>query len=220
MRYSAYLEIGPSEHTMGYVFALPGVFVLARSPEAALGALPASLAGEFERLGRLGRAWPHADEPVEIVEAERADVTSDVEHGVSSALFRYELRPTRDEDLALALDRLDLAYADMGELLASGSLERAAAEEIMNRAAETEWWLLSRLGTKLDLRLQGDARERLATVRAATSERLGNLLPGDRERHAVFAGEAWTTRKVLRRLVQAARSYSVELSRLASAARP
>jgi hypothetical protein len=40
--------------------------------------------------------------------------------------------------------------------------------------------------------------ERLQFVRAQAEERFRNLLPGDRERLAVFDGEKWTTRKVLR----------------------
>jgi hypothetical protein len=48
-------------------------------------------------------------------------------------------------------------------------------------------------------------------VRALTLERFVNLLPGDRERHAVFAGEQWTTRKVLRRLACLSRDTAIAL---------
>jgi hypothetical protein len=183
MRYPAYLEIGPGGHTLAYVFTLPGLSVRARSAEAALAALPAAIASE---LGRLGRDVPE----IEVTEAERVTSTADVEHGVSNALFRYELRPTRDEDVALVLDRL---ARDAAEL--SGT-----SDETLRALADGEWWLLSRLGTRPFASLPLVPRERVEAVRALTIERFANLLPGDRERHAVFAGEQWTTRKVLRRL--------------------
>jgi hypothetical protein len=183
MRYPAYLEIGPGGHTLAYVFTLPGLSVRARSAEAALAALPAAIASE---LGRLGRDVPE----IEVTEAERVTSTADDEHGVSNALFRYELRPTRDEDVALVLDRL---ARDAAEL--SGT-----SDETLRALADGEWWLLSRLGTRPFASLPLVPRERFEAVRALTIERFANLLPGDRERHAVFAGEQWTTRKVLRRL--------------------
>jgi hypothetical protein len=187
MRYHAYLEIGPSGHCIAYVFSLPGLSLRARRAEEALAAMPAAIRGEIDRLRDAGRIVQGAGEAVEVAEAERETVRSDVEHGVSSVLFRYELRPTRDEDVALVLDRLELDRARM-------------PEDAMRAVADGEWWLLSRLGTRPWAPLPEEPRERFEAVRALTIERFANLLPGDRERHAVFAGEQWTTRKVLRRL--------------------
>src|SRR6188472_2256443 len=115
MRHYAYLEVGPTGHVLAYVFSLPGLSLRARKPEEALAALPAAIAGEMERLRAAGRVVAGAGEPIEVVEAEREGVQSDVEHGVSSALFRFELRPTRDEDVALALDRMELDRARIPE---------------------------------------------------------------------------------------------------------
>ena len=187
MRHPAYLETGPSGHVLAYVFSLPGLSLRARRAEDALLSLPAAIASEIDRLKDAGRVVAGAVESIEVVEAERETVKSDVEHGVSSALFRYELRPTRDEDVALVLDRLELDRARM-------------PEEAMQAVADGEWWLLSRLGTRPWAPLPEEPRARFEAVRALTLERFANLLPGDRERHAVFGGEPWTTRKVLRRL--------------------
>src|SRR5689334_24174238 len=166
MRYPAYLEVGPNGHTLAYVFALPGLFVQAPKPDAALAALPLAIASELE-----------SPDGIEINEAERVDVRSDVEHGVSSALFRYELRPTTDDDVARTLARI--------------ALDPVPSEDDRLRAlADGEWWLLSRLGTRAHVALPYEnALDRFQAVRAATIERFGALLPGDRERHAVFAGE-------------------------------
>src|SRR5512146_3539829 len=109
MRYPAYLEVGPGGFTLAFVFALPGVSVRARSPEAALAALPTTIEAERVRLVANGRTLPAGagvDAPIDVAEAERIETACDVAGGASSVLFRYELRPTREEDVVLALDRL------------------------------------------------------------------------------------------------------------------
>jgi hypothetical protein len=233
MRYPTYLEVGPAGSTLAYAFALPGVFVKARTADAALAAMPAAIVREHDRLTHAGRAVTGVGEAVEVVETERVSVESDVEHGVASALFRHDLRPTKDEEVPLALDRLELAREELlaavahltathGERWIEARARPAAraAGETLAHVADVEWWLLSRLGTRPKVILPAEVLERLSTVRAHTVERLTNLLPGDRERHAVFAGEAWTTRKVLRRLVCHERAHADALAALAAAAVP
>ena len=193
MRYPAYLEVGPTGHTIAYVFSLPGLSVRARRAEDALAALPAAIASELARLDL------PADPTVEVSESERVDVRSDVENGVSTATFKYELRATRDEDVALALDRMERARVEMA----------AADDEAWRALGDTEWFLLSRLAERPVLSWSDDVRERFAAIRASTVQRLTHLLPGDRERHAVLGGEIWTTRKVLRRLACNARDAAL-----------
>src|SRR5689334_19227523 len=165
MRYPAYLEVGPTGHTIAYVFSLPGLSLRARRADDALAALPAAIAAELERLGQ------PADPSVEISEAERVDVKSDVEHGVSTATFRYEMRATRDEDVALALDRMERARLEMG----------SADDQAWLALAEGEWALVSRMAERTQMPWAAEARPRFDAVRAATIERLTHLLPGDRE---------------------------------------
>ena len=193
MRYPAYLEVGPTGHAIAYVFSLPGLSVRARRAEEALAALPAAIASELARLDL------PADPTVEVSESERVDVRSDVENGVSTATFKYELRATRDEDVALALDRMERARAEMA----------SADDEAWRALGDTEWFLLSRLAERPVLSWSDDVRERFAAIRASTVQRLTHLLPGDRERHAVLGGEIWTTRKVLRRLACNARDAAL-----------
>ena len=189
MRYPAYLEVGPTGHCIAYVFSLPGLSLRARRAEEALAALPAAIAAELSRLGL------PSDASIEVTEAERVDVKTDVEHGVSSAVFRYEMRATRDEDVALALDRMERARREMVD----------ADDEAWRALGDSEWFLLSRMAERPMLSWSDDVRERFAAIRASTVQRLTNLLPGDRERHAVLGGEVWTTRKILRRLACNAR---------------
>lgn len=205
MRYPAYLEIGPAGHTIAYVFALPGLSARARKAAGAIAALPEAIAAEQARLCAAGRDVPQG--PIEIAETERVTAASDVAAGVSSALFQYELRPTRDEDIALALDRMTLAREEIGR-------SASPSAEAMRALADGEWWLLSRLGTRPFADLPEEPLARLDAVRALTIERFAQLLPGDRERHAVFAGEQWTTRKVLRRLACLSRDAALAIGAL------
>jgi hypothetical protein len=200
MRHPAYLEIGPSGHALALVFSLPGLSLRARRADEALAALPLAVAAELARLRVAGRPVAAAAEPIEITEAERVTVTSDVESGATSALFKYELRPTRDEDVALALDRMALAREELLTALGGAEPEPGPAADAVRALAEGEWWLLSRLGTRPFAVLPVEPLARFEVVRSQTIERFANLLPGDRERHAVFNTEQWTTRKVLRRL--------------------
>lgn len=208
MRYPAYLEIGPAGHTIAYVFSLPGLVVRGRRADDALARLPEAVEAELARLRAAGRAAPEG--PIEIAESERVTVLSDVAQGLSSAMFKYELRPTRDEDIALALDHMALAREEIGRA-------PSPSDEALRALADGEWWLLSRLGTRPWAPLPEEPLARLDAVRIQTLERFANLLPGDRERHAVFAGEQWTTRKVLRRLACLSREAALAIGALPAA---
>jgi predicted RNase H-like HicB family nuclease len=218
MRYPAYLEVGPDRSTLALVFALPGVGARGRTPEAALAALPAAITAELARLTGVGRALPAgADGAIEIAESERVAVPVDVAGGATCALFRYELRPTRPEDAVLALDRVALAHAEIGRAASAGMDDPLAAALLA--LAEREWWLLSRLGNRPPAQLppETDPLARSEAVHMLVIDRFANLLPGDIERHAVFNGEPWTTRKVLRRLACAARDAAASVLALADA---
>ncbi len=216
MRIPVYLEVGAARSTRAWVLVLPGVAASARSPEAALAALPAVVSEEIARLVRLGRPWAHANEPLEFVETERVEVDLDLGRGASTALFKYDLRPTRPEDVAAALDRFALACREIEAAVGGGA---ASAEERLVVAAEGILWLVSRLGSRLaptHPAVPLEPIQHFLSAERLAVERLTNLLPGDIERHAVFAGEPWTARKVLRRLALLAREEA--LARTAQAA--
>ena len=199
IRYPAYIEVAPGGRAQGYVFRFPGLYVETETPAAALAALRGAVSDEMAWLARHGVGSPFATEPIEIEEVERIDMGTDVLRGVWRGLFQYELRRTADEDIDLAIERARFARADL--LAAWDGLsesERSGLGPRLTTHAAEEWELLSKLGVRTRVRFPEEPLERLAFVRAQAEERFHNLLPGDRERMAVFDGEKWTTRKVLR----------------------
>jgi hypothetical protein len=226
MRVPVYLEVGTGGSTRAWVLVLPGVAAAGRSPEAALAALPAVVAEEAARLARLGRPWAHGAEPLEFVETERVEVDLDLGRGASTALFKHDLRPTRPEDVAAARERFGLACREIeqavrglspqaasgaaaGKAAPAAATAPATADDRLVAAAEGILWLVSRLGSRPPAPATGAPLERFLAAERIAVERLSNLLPGDIERHAVFAGEPWTTRKVLRRLALLAREEAL-----------
>ncbi len=186
-----------------YVFLHPGLFVEAPDVAGALRELPAALRDEQQWLAARGAPDLHATEPVEIWEVERIDLGTDVSRGRWVGAFRYERRPTQDADVRHVLARTGMVRAALEEILLEPGAGAGAAEAVaalLAAHADAEWELLARLGS----RPAGDRPEeplaRLRLTRTRAEDRLLHLLPGDRERHAVFAGEEWTTRKVLRAL--------------------
>ena len=199
LRYPAYIEVGLDGRAVGYVFRLPGLFVEGETPETALAGLAGAVSAEFAWLARHGVAPAFAGEPVEIEEMERIDLGTDVSRGIWRGLFQYELRRTSDEDIEAAVERARFARTDvLAAWEAMSDAERAVQAPRLVAHADLEWELLSKLGRRLRDRLPEDPVDRIGFVRREAEGRFRNLLPGDRERMAVFDGEKWTTRKVLR----------------------
>lgn len=210
MRIPVYLEIGAGGGTRAWALVLPGVAVDAATPEAALAAMPAAVAEEVALLAAAGCPWAHAAEPLEFIETERVDTNVKLEEGAARALFKWDLRPTKPEDVAATLARFELACRAIEAAHAADPPVATTPVGLrLIEAADRFVWLLSRLGSRPAHMLPGGALPRLLAAEKIVIERLINLLPGDLERHAVFAGEPWTTRKVLRRLAHAAREESL-----------
>lgn len=219
----------------GFVFFFPGLYVEEKSPEAALAAVPEAVGAELEWLAARGVVLAQRHEPVETWEVERIDLASDVSRGRWVGAFRYERRPTTDADVELALERTELVRLASRELLdrleaaramhqetAAGAANEtlAAAEAMLTVRAAEIVGLLTCLGTRPQGELAGGPRQGWEAASHMAKERLRALLPGDRERHAVFDGEEWTTRKVLRVLAVGERNLHLRLAALAEAPVP
>jgi predicted RNase H-like HicB family nuclease len=202
IRYPAYLETVDGGKTRAYVFRLPGLHVDGESPEDALHRLRDVVADEHVWLQDHGAEQENMGEAIEIESVERIRLDTDVSRGAWIGLFRYELRPTTPKDVAITLERAGFAREDVLRCWKESSPEsRTAWSELLVRFAERELWLLSRLGSTVRAKLPEDPIEAIALARVQFEERIQNLLPGDIERLAVFEGEQWTTRKVLRQFV-------------------
>ncbi len=212
MRVPVYLEVGARGATRAWVLSLPGVAVDGASPEAAGAAVPAGVAEEIGLLAQAGRPWSHAAEPHEYVETERVDTNVGLEEGSARALFKWDLRPTKPEDVVAALARIELARRAI-EAAVAGTPDATVVESPVGSRlialSGSMLWLLSRLGSKPTGTLSQEPLARFVGAEQIAIERLNNLLPGDLERHAVFLGEPWTTRKVLRRLTYLVRAESL-----------
>jgi hypothetical protein len=138
----------------------------------------------------------YGDVTIEVAESIRID--TDVAGGEWKGLFQYELRPTKESDVEITLERTALARAELVGLLSEAGLPGPDLQARLRQHCGQELELLSRLGSRLRGNLPDDALERLLATRELSIERFHNLLPGDKERMAVFGGEKWTTRKVLR----------------------
>ena len=187
---------------VGYAFRLPGLYAEGETPERVLSSLPEAITAEIEWLAGHGVRAAFAEGPIRVEQAERIDLATDVARGIWRGLFQYELRRTTDEDVETTLERARFAREDvLARIGSSGPDEEIAAR--LRAHADAEWELLSKLGVRLRADLPDDPVERLSAVRAHAENRLRNLMPGDRERLAVFDGEKWTARKVLRCFVVA-----------------
>ena len=197
IQYPTYLELQANRRTRAYVFRLPGLCLERQKPADALREMPAAIRTELAWLEQHGVEVSQKEEQIVVDEVERITLDTDVSRGKWRGLFRYELRPTRGEDLNLVIERTSFARQDLLRVF-SGDKSHQEILALFCRHAESELLLLSRLGSHISLDLPEDPREQLEVVRTKAVERLRNLLPGDRERHSVFEGEQWTTRKVLR----------------------
>lgn len=177
---------------------MPGLYLDASSPDEALGRLPEAVREENRWLRRSGIALPAGHDEVSIEVAESIRIDTDVSRGAWRGLFQYELRPTSENDVEKTLERTALARAELMSYLEEGGASGQELDKRLRRHCAEELELLSRLGSRMRAKLPAETLERLMEVRQISVDRLNNLLPGDRERMAVFGGEKWTTRKVLR----------------------
>jgi hypothetical protein len=168
-------------------------------PDEAVSRLADAVQKEQAWLERHDIHLDHAPDEVEIDVVERIEIDTDVGSGVWRGLFRYELRPTTADDVENVTKRTRLARGDLLELLSNvDEATRQSLDERLRQFCVDELELISRLGSHSSVDLPEGTLDRLRVTREHSENRFRNLLPGDKERMAVFGGEKWTTRKVLR----------------------
>jgi predicted RNase H-like HicB family nuclease/uncharacterized damage-inducible protein DinB len=214
--YSIYLEVAPDEACDAHVAELPGCHLHAINEADALARLPEAI----ER----HRAWRERHGLPRVGDADAPLVVRQSVHGPrpwritgASALFSIDRRLLTDQELDAHLRLLGCARADL--LRAVHAIPRGAFDdpipgegrtvrEILMHVAETEAWLISRLGRRVKVE-EPDPVRRIIDTRAATLEHLMRYDREDRdlifiptERTSEDPEEMWTLRKFLRRLIE------------------
>jgi hypothetical protein len=136
-----------------------------------------------------------------------------VGEGESLALFAADVAALRDEEIARGMRLLgDLRGALLATVRALPRREVEAAldapadggwtvRQVLEELARAQWWTLSRLGASPMAGAADATLARLDTAMALVVQHLGHLPPERRSLRLELDGEAWTPRKVLRRLL-------------------
>ena len=201
---------------MAHVAELPGCSVLARDEEEALAVLPERVARH--RAWRDGHGLPRVgDDEYRAVVRQTVVGPRPWSPNGASALFSLDRRLLSDQEFDDHLRVLACARADL--LQAAHAIPRGAFDEptpglrrtvrgTLLHVAETEEWLLSRLGRRIDVP-EPDPVRRAVDVRSCALEHLLRYDRADRdlifiptERQSDDQEEMWSLRKCLRRLIE------------------
>ena len=222
---SVYLELAPGEACMAHVAELPGCCTLAPDESAVIAVLP--------EVVRRHRGWREAhglsrggDDGTPLVVKEVVTGPRPWTANGASALFSIDRRLLTDQEIEQHLRVLACVHADLLE--AAHAIPRGAFDdavpgqsrtvrETLNHVADTEVWLVSRLGRRV-LVDEPDPVRRLVDVRSRTLE---HVMRYDRtDRDLIFIPtdalsddpeEMWSLRKFLRRLIEHELEHMEEL---------
>lgn len=214
--YNIYFEVAPGEACAAHVAELPGCHVLAIDEQDALARLPDAIEAhrawrERHGLPRLGETGAPLIVRQSVFGARPWRITG------ASALFSIDRRLLSDQEIEAHLRLLACARADL--LRAAHAIPRGAYDdvipgdnrtprEVLIHTADTEEWLVSRLGRRVIV-VEPDPLRRLVDVRACTLEHLVRYDRADRdlifvptERTSEDPDEMWSLRKFFRRLIE------------------
>jgi hypothetical protein len=211
-----YVELAPDEACLAHVAQLPGCFALGRDEAETLGLLPERV--ERHRAWRESHGLPRVgdDESPFVVRQSVVGPRPWTING-AGALFSLDRRLLTDPELDQHLRLLACARADL--LRAARAIPRGAFDEpapgqrrtvreTLLHLTQTEVWLMSRLGRRIDV-VEPDPVRRLVDVRSRTLEHLARYDRADRDlifiptdQQSDDPEEMWSLRKFLRRLIE------------------
>ncbi|MFN8559604.1 MAG: type II toxin-antitoxin system HicB family antitoxin [Dehalococcoidia bacterium] len=216
MLYHAYLEEDVSGICAAHVPDLAGCLAAGATREAALAALPDAVRAYLSWCGAHGDPLPD-DGAVEVAVAEVARGYRPWLRGGANALFSVDRAPLGDAELRTYLRRMGYARFDLLALLRlvpPAALDTVPPDggdtvrQIVTHIADTELWYASRIGHR-PTAPGDDIMHRLVDERARVVEAILRLAPRQRdlvyvptEQRSEDPEEAWTLRKVLRRLLE------------------
>ena len=211
-----------------WMLDLPGCFVWADDREAAVAAVPRTVARFAAWLAAHGEP---ISAPAGVVTVVGEVATTWLDKEERNAIYEPDLLPADQSDLDRGERWRGFARADLLDLLdrlgvpASGPpgvVDRNAARDperpvmaVARHVGFAEIWLTGRLerGTRYTgPGANDDLREFLAGTRAWSTELLGRIVATDPGRHVDDGrGEIWTPRKVMRRLIMHSLDHLGEL---------
>jgi predicted RNase H-like HicB family nuclease len=203
------LEQGRDGGLMAHALTLPGCAGVGATPEAALAAFERSLMGWLRFLAAAGERVPPADAELEVAVDEWVESDAAVLSGETAVLFADDLRPLAQDEAEEGVRRIgDLR----GRMLARVRRRRdvnldvpaapgVTVRQVLEELARAQWWTLSRLGASPMAGVTDHTLARLDTAAALVVDRMTSLTDDQRSLRLELDGEAWTARKVLRRLL-------------------
>jgi predicted RNase H-like HicB family nuclease len=240
----ALMEVGPDGACLIQLAELPGCFARAPTREEAMAKLPAEIAGHLAWLHASGEVDPTRGRRASVVAVEEIVTHADVRDGDSEALFstdRPPLSPEEVEDVVrlLAASRASLleSIADVPAPLFDAADPRrvrdcfygpapASIRAALEHIARAEGYYASRtLPTDESCRREveryasiadgaTDVFALLAAMRTIAIARFRALRSEPRTDVVVHAGEEWTPRKALRRMILHERMHARSVERM------
>lgn len=199
------LEDIEADHWIAWVLAIPGCYASGRTEDETLAGVPDAWRDE------MGRDLPG---PVLVVERWRGVPAIDDPDFIINATFVDDRRPLNAGEIEAGIARIIENRRRFLELVTGRDLTGEIGGIVRHLAAAEQWYLAN-----IDLVPEGerpdDPLERFAWIRAFTLRVLTTL--ADRDVLAHCAGEGWTPRKVLRRMIWHERDHTRQIATILAA---
>lgn len=205
------LEIGLEEiepgHWIAWVLAIPGCYANGLTEHEALAGVPDAYRAETGREAP-GPGLPH------VVERWRGVPSADDPGFIVNATFADDLRPLDAGEIDAGIARIIRNHRLLLALVAGRDLTGEIGG-VVRHLATAEQWYLGNIDLVPDDDRPDDPLERFAWIRAFTLRVLPTL--AGRDILADCAGEGWTPRKVLRRVVWHERDHTQQIAAIPGA---
>lgn len=208
-RVSVGLEEGADGRFLAHALDLPGCAAAGQTPEAAVAALQPALFAWLRLLAARGEPVPPPGAEIELAVDEWVRTGARVADGETAAFFEADASPLSRGDAERLLHRLGDLRGRLLErlrrrpdaLLDAETAGGMTARRVLDELARAQWWTLSRLGASPMAEVPERTLARLDTAMALVVDRVTALDDDARARVLEIDGEAWTARRVMRRLL-------------------
>ena len=227
--YRLALEDMEPAHWIAWALDLPGCYSSATTLERAVADAPAAIAAYFAWRSEQDCSFPIPSGTIEteVVETVHAFAAKDEPDTIVNAFFEDDRRPLAGWEIQNALQVLDCTRRDLDAVIGAMRPEqrskpdarpagRETPADLLRHIADAENWYFSQLGLALaEEQLPVDPPERLAAVRAHSRAQLRQL--AGEARITVAHDEAWSARKIVRRMLWHERDHTQQIARMLKA---